>query len=92
MALWSWVTFCGVGGHAFLAPRGTAVETDGKVALQLSAEPLTTHVVVVFLQWGAKRPQPLRDPIARVLWRDLPALQATTWQGGGGKVAPGGAS
>ena len=77
------MTIRGVGGHAFTAPRGTAVDTDGKVVLQLSTEPLTTHVVVVSLQWGAENPQPWRDPIANVFWRDLPALQATIWQGGG---------
>ena len=75
--VWGWVTIRGVGGHAFMAPRGTAVDTDGRVALQLTAEPLTTHVVVVALQWGSERPQPSRDPIAGVLWRNLPTLQAT---------------
>ena len=57
------VTVRGIGGHVFTAPRGTVVETDGGVALQLTAEPLTTHVVVAVLQWGAERPQPWRDPI-----------------------------
>ena len=53
MVLWGWVTIHGVGGHAFTAPRGMAVDTDGRVALQLTAEPLTTHVVVVTLHRGA---------------------------------------
>ena len=52
------VTIHGVGGHAFAAPRGTALDSDGRVALQLTTEPLTTHVVVVSLHWGAERPQP----------------------------------
>ena len=55
VVLWGWVTVRRVGGHAFTAPRGTVVETDGRVALQLAAEPLTTHVVVVALQWGGPR-------------------------------------
>ena len=77
MVLWGGVTICQVGGHAFTAPRGTAVDTDGKVALHLSPGPPTSLVVVVSHQWGAVRPLPWRDPIARVPWRGLPALQAT---------------
>ena len=61
VVLWGWVTVRGVGGHVFTAPRGTVVETDGRVPLQLAAEPVTTHVVVVALQWGGERPQPSRD-------------------------------
>ena len=72
--MWGRVTMCGVGGYAFTASRGPAVDTDGKVALLLSAEPLTTHVVVISLKWGGERPQPWQDLIARGLWRDLPAL------------------
>ena len=87
--LWGWVTVRGFGGHVFTAPRGTVVEKDGRVALQLTAEPLTTHVVVVALQWGAERPQPWRDPIARVIWRDPPTLRATIWSGGSGRHLPG---
>ena len=56
--LWGWVTVQGIRGHVFTATRGTVVETDGGVALKLTAEPLTTHVVVAVLQWGAERPQP----------------------------------
>ena len=48
----------GTGGHVFTAPRGTVIETDGGTALQLTAEPLTTHAVVAVLQWGANKPQP----------------------------------
>ena len=58
MVLWGWVTIRGAGGHAFTAPRGTAMDSDGRVALQLTAEPLTTHVAAVSLHWGAERPQP----------------------------------
>ena len=47
--LWGWVAVRGTGGHVFTAPRGTVIETDGGMALQLTAEPLTTHVVVVIL-------------------------------------------
>ena len=54
--LWGWVAVRGTGGHVFTAPRGTVIETDGGMALQLKAEPLTTHVVVAVLQWGADRP------------------------------------
>ena len=56
--LWGWVAVRGTGGHVFTAPRGTVIETDGGMALQLTAEPVTTHVVVAVLQWGADRPQP----------------------------------
>ena len=65
--LWRWVTVRGFRGHIFTNTRGTVVETDGTVALQFTAEPLTTHVVVATLQWGAQRPQPWRDPIAKVI-------------------------
>ena len=37
MVLWVWVTIRGVGGHAFTAPRGMAVDTDGRIALHLAA-------------------------------------------------------
>ena len=73
------------GGHVFSAPRGTMIETDGGMALQLTAEPLTTHVVVAVLQWGTDRPQPWRDPVAGAVWRDLPVLRATIWPGGAGR-------
>ena len=53
--LWGWVAVRGTGGHVFTAPRGTVIETDGGTALQLAAEPLTTHVVVAVLQWGARQ-------------------------------------
>ena len=72
-----------------MAPRGTAVDTDGRVALQLTAKPVTSHEVVVALQLGASRPQPWQDPAARVLWRDLPTLQATIWPWGEGRQLPG---
>ena len=88
--LWGWVPVRGTEGHVFTAPRGTGIETDGGVALQLAAEPLTTHDVVVdVLQWGAERPQPWRDPVARAIWRDLPVLRATVWSGGAGQHLPG---
>ena len=89
--LWGRVMSRGVGGHTFTALQGMAMDTDGKMALQLTAEPLTTHVNVVSPQWGAERPQPWWDPFARVPWRDPPPLQSTIWQGGR-KAAPGGAS
>ena len=54
-------------------------------ALQLTAEPLTTHVVVAVLQWGANKPQPWRDPVARAVWRDLSVLKAPVWSGGAGR-------
>ena len=87
--LWGWVAVRGTGGHVFTAPRGTVIETDGGMALQLTAEPLTTHVVVGVLQWGADRPQPWRDPVARAVWRDVPILRATVWSGGAGRHLPG---
>ena len=71
------VTVRGTGGHIFTAPRGRVIEKDGGVALQLTAEPLTTHVVVAVLQWGTERPQSWRDPVAPAIWRDLPVLRAT---------------
>ena len=86
---WGWVAVRGTGGHVFIAPRGTVIETDGGMGLQLTAEPLTTHVVVVVLQWGAVRPQPWRDPVARAVWRDLPVLRAAVWSGGAGRHLPG---
>ena len=46
-------------------------------------------MVVAILHWGAQRPQPWRDPIARVIWRDLPTLRATIWSGGAGQHLPG---
>ena len=64
------------------------IETDGGLALQLTAEPLTTQAVVVVLQWGADKPQPRRDPVARAVWRDLPVLRAAVWSGGAGRHLP----
>ena len=87
--LWGWVAVRGTGGHVFTAPRGTVIETDGGTALQLAAEPLTTHVVVAVLQWGADRPRPWRDPVAGAVWRDLPVLRAAVWPGGAGRHLPG---
>ena len=87
--LWGWVAVRGTDGHVFTAPQGTVIETDGGTALQLTAEPLTTHVVVAVLQWGADKPQPWRDPVARAVWRDLPALRAAVWSGGAGRHLPG---
>ena len=87
--LWGWVAVRGTGGHVFTAPRGTVIETDGGMALQLAAEPLTTHVVVAVLQWGADKPQPWRDPVAGGVWRDLPVLRAAVWPGGAGRHLPG---
>ena len=87
--LWGWVAVRGTGGQVFTAPRGTVIETDGGTALQLAAEPLTTHVVVAVVQWGADRPQPWRDPVAGAVWRDLPVLRAAVWPGGAGRHLPG---
>ena len=87
--LWGWVAVRWADGHVFTAPRGTVIETDGGTALQLTAEPLTTHAVVAVLQWGANRPQPWRDPVARAVWRDLPVLKAAVWSGGAGRHLPG---
>ena len=87
--LWGWAAVRGTDGHVFTAPRGTVIETDGGMALQLTAEPLTTHVVVAVLQWGADRPQPWRDPVARAVRRDLPILRAAVWSGGAGRHLPG---
>ena len=87
--LWGWVVVRGTGGHVFTAPRGTVIETDGRTALQLTAQPLTTHVVVAVLQWGADKPQPWRDPVARAVWRDLPAPGAAVWPEGAGRHLPG---
>ena len=87
--LWGWVAVHRAGGHVLTGPRGTVIETDGGMALQLAAEPLTTHVVVAVLQWGADRPQPWRDPVAGAVWRDLPLLRAAVWPGGAGRHLPG---
>ena len=87
--LWGRVAVRGTGGRVFIAPRGTIIETDGGMALQLTAEPLTTHVVVSVLQWEPDRPQPWRDPVARVVWRHLPVLRATVWSRGAGRHLPG---
>ena len=78
-----------VGMGVFTAPRGTVIETDGGTALQLAAEPLTTHVVVAVLPWGADRPQPWRYPVVGAVWRDLPVLRAAVWPGGAGRHLPG---
>ena len=83
--LWGWVAVHGTGGHVFTAPRGTVIETDGGMALQLTAEPLTTHVVVAVLQWGADRLQLWRDLVARAVWRDLPVLRGAVCSGGAGR-------
>ena len=56
--LWGWVTVRGTGVHVFTAPWGTVIEIDRGVALKLTAKPLTTHLVVVVLQWGTERPEP----------------------------------
>ena len=66
--LWGWVAVRGTDGHVFTAPRGTVIKTDGGTALQLTAEPLTTHAVVAVRQWGADKPQPWRDQVARAVW------------------------
>ena len=87
--LWGWVAVRGTRGHVFTAPRGTVIQTDGRMALQLPAEPLTTHVVVAVLQWGADKPQPWRDPAARAVWRNLPVLRAAVCSGGAGRHSPG---
>ena len=87
--LWGWVAVRGTGGHVFTAPRGAVIETYGGMALKLTAEPLTTHVVVAVLQRGAERPQPWRDSVARAVWRDLPVLRAAVWSGGAGRHLPG---
>ena len=87
--LWGWVAVRGTDGHVFTAPRGTVIETDGGTALQLMAEPLTTHVVVAVIHWGADKPQRWRNPVARAVWRDLPALRAAVWSGGAGRHLPG---
>ena len=88
--LWGWVAVRGTDGNVFTAARGTVIETDGGTALHLiTAEPLTTHVVVAVLQWGANKPQPWRDPVARAVWRDLPVLKAAVWSGGEGRHLPG---
>ena len=87
--LWGWVAVRGADGHVFTDPRGTVIETDGGTALQLTAEPLTTHAVVAVLQWGANKPQPWRDQVARAIWRDLPVLKAAVWSGGAGRRLPG---
>ena len=87
--LWGWEAVRGADGHVFTAPRGTVIETDGGTALQLTAEPLTTHAVVAVLQWGASKPQPWRDQVARAVWRDLPVLKAAVWSRGAGRHLPG---
>ena len=87
--LWGWVAVRGADGHVFTAPRGTVIETDRGTALQLTAEPLTTHAVVAVLQWGANKPQPWRDQVAMAVWRDLPVLKAAVWSGGAGRHLPG---
>ena len=87
--LWGWVAVHGADGHVFTAPRGTVIETDGGTALQLMAEPLTTHAVVAVLQWGANKPQPWRDQVAMAVWRDLPVLKAAVWSGGAMRYLPG---
>ena len=80
--LWGWVTVRGLGGRVFTAPRGMVIETDAGVAVQLTAEPLTTHVMVAILHSGAERPQPWRDAIAKVIWRNMPILRDAIWSGG----------
>ena len=87
--LWGWVAVRGTDGHVFTAPRGTVIETDGGTAWQLTAQPLTTHVVVAVLQWGANKPQTWRYPVARAVWRDLLVLKAAVWSGGAGRHLPG---
>ena len=79
----------GTDSHVLTAPRGTVIETGGGTALQLTAEPLTTRVVVAVLQWGADKPQPWRDLVARAVWRDLPALRAAVWSGRAVRHLPG---
>ena len=87
--LWGWVAVRGTCGNVFTAPPATVTETDRGTALQLTAEPLTTHVVVAVLQPGADKPQPWRDPVARAVWRDLPVLRAAVWPEGAGRHLPG---
>ena len=62
--LWEWVAVRETDGHVFTAPQVTLIETDVGMMLLLTAEPLTTHVLVAVLKWGAERPQPWGDPIA----------------------------
>ena len=56
---------------------------------RLTGEPLTTHVVVAVPQWGANKPQPWRDPVARAVWPDLPVLEAAVWSEEAGRHLPG---
>ena len=76
------------GSHILTAQRGTVIERNGGMVLQLMAEPLTRHVEVAVLQWGTKKPQPWRDPVARAIWRDLSDLRATIWSGRAGQHLP----
>ena len=71
---WGRMSICGVGGQVFIVPRGTAVYLDGRMALQLRVEPLTSHVLVASFQWDSAKPQPWGIPVGIVLWRELPAL------------------
>ena len=79
--LWGCVVVRGTVVHVFTAPQGTVIETDGGTALQLAGGPLTTHVVVAVLQWGADKPQPWRVPVARAVWRNPPVLRAAVSPG-----------
>ena len=47
--MWGGVTIRGTRGHVFTAPQGTVIGMDGGVALQLTVEPVTTHVVLAVL-------------------------------------------
>ena len=49
------------------------------MALKLTAEPLTTHVLAASLQWGSAKPQSWLGPLAQVLLRNLPTLRAFIW-------------
>ena len=78
VVLWGWVAVRPAGGPAFIAPRGTVMVTDGRAAIQVTAEPLTAHALVVSLYWSADPPHcpPPRwlDSMAPALWRTILSL------------------
>ena len=85
VVLWGWVAVHSLECHVFVAPRYTAL-----VSGRRTPEPLSSRMLVASNQVGAAQPQPWRDLLARVLWRDVPTLRASLRPAQVGELLPAG--
>ena len=65
VVLRGWVAVHDLGGHVFVAPDGTSLLSKGRTALQFTAEPLMSHVLVRSLNEGRHNcnPEATRWPV-----------------------------